>query len=150
VTAATLGVRMVRYSFPVPLFHRRSHAGLSRRTPTLRSGPFSLSGTQDQKCGRLHKTLDTSSIAKIASPHPAATLFGLSRSSRHFSVELGVTRLVHVALPTTSLPRHQRRVRRRLRNVGAASLRTVRSAAGGSPSGIAQASTNHIDVCRNH
>ena len=38
VTAAKLGVRMVRYSFPVPLFHRRSHAGLSRRTPILRPG----------------------------------------------------------------------------------------------------------------
>jgi hypothetical protein len=45
---AKLGVRMVRYSFPVPLLHRRLHAGLSRRTRTLRSGdvripPFCLS-----------------------------------------------------------------------------------------------------------
>jgi hypothetical protein len=38
VTAAKLGVRMDRYSFPVPLFHRRLHAGLSRRTPVFRSG----------------------------------------------------------------------------------------------------------------
>ncbi len=34
---------MVRYSFPVPLFHRRLHAGLARRTHILRSGSVSLS-----------------------------------------------------------------------------------------------------------
>jgi hypothetical protein len=38
MTPAKLGVRMVRYSFPVPLFHRRLHAGLSRRTLTFRPG----------------------------------------------------------------------------------------------------------------
>jgi len=32
VTAAKLGVRMVRYSFPIGLFHPLQHAGLSRRT----------------------------------------------------------------------------------------------------------------------
>ena len=33
---------MVRYSFPVPLFHQRLHAGLSRRTPILLSSPSIL------------------------------------------------------------------------------------------------------------
>jgi hypothetical protein len=42
MTPAKLGVRMVRYSFPVPPFHRRLHAGLSRRTPILRSGHISI------------------------------------------------------------------------------------------------------------
>ena len=42
MTPAKLGVRMVRYSFPVPLFHRRLHAGLARRTRILRSGSVSL------------------------------------------------------------------------------------------------------------
>jgi hypothetical protein len=32
ITAAKLGVRMVRYSFPAGLFHSLQHAGLSRRT----------------------------------------------------------------------------------------------------------------------
>jgi hypothetical protein len=32
ITATKLGVRMVRYSFPVGLFHPLRHAGLSRRT----------------------------------------------------------------------------------------------------------------------
>src|SRR5262249_38526429 len=32
VAAAKLGVRMVRYSFPIGLFHPLRHAGLSRRT----------------------------------------------------------------------------------------------------------------------
>jgi len=32
VTAAKLGVRMVRYSFPAGLFHPLQHAGLSRRS----------------------------------------------------------------------------------------------------------------------
>jgi hypothetical protein len=53
VTAATLGVRMVRYSFPVPLFHRRSHAGLSRRTPILRPG-FPSVGTILRKIQQIH------------------------------------------------------------------------------------------------
>src|SRR3981081_1811264 len=35
VTAAKLGVRMVRYSFPVGLFHPRQHAGCSENTHTL-------------------------------------------------------------------------------------------------------------------
>jgi hypothetical protein len=40
MTPAKLGVRMVRYSFPVPLFHRRLHAGFipAHPYPPLRSG----------------------------------------------------------------------------------------------------------------
>jgi len=37
IALAWLGVRMVRYSFPVWLFHSLLHVGLSRRYPRLQS-----------------------------------------------------------------------------------------------------------------
>jgi len=39
-------VRVVCYSVPVPLLHRRLHADLSRRTPNLRLGHISISKEQ--------------------------------------------------------------------------------------------------------
>ena len=47
-TALTwLGARVVRYTFPVRLFHSRLHAGLSRRYPVYLAHPSRADGCED-------------------------------------------------------------------------------------------------------